>query len=121
MSSEASKIRNQCARKFGLREKAYKDRIKDLERELSEKTALLEDYKSMQRAYMKLLVYTGLSEKERNRILKSEELERTVENLAKMFGIRDSKTLEAISSAVIKDGKTFVSAFEELLGGEDEE
>lgn len=106
MASEASKIRNQCAKKYGVRERAYKDRIAALEEELSVKNAILDDYESMKRAYMKILVYSGLTEAERQKLLRSQELDALVDKYAGFLGIAGSSELLKIARRVLieKDG-----------------
>lgn len=87
MPSEANKIRNQCARKYGVREKAYKDRIASLQMELDHANALLEDYNNMKKEYLKLVLYCGLSEKDKEKVLRSEELNDMVGRWAGLLGI----------------------------------
>ena len=113
MASEASKIRNQCAKKYGVREKAYKERIAALEAELAIKNATLEDYDSMKRAYMKMLIYCGLSEKEREKLLKAQELDDLVGKYAGFLGIAGSKELLRIAKQVF-DGDSSMSLTEML-------
>ena len=103
MASEASKIRNQCAKKYGVREKAYKERIAALEAELAITNATLEDYDSMKRAYMKMLIYCGLSEKEREKLLKAQELDDLVGKYAGFLGIAGSHELLRIAKQVFEN------------------
>lgn len=87
MASEASKIRNQCARKYGVREKAYKDKIASLQAQLDIANATLEDYQRMQREYLKLVIYCGLNEKEKEKVLRSKELDDALKRWCSLLGI----------------------------------
>lgn len=106
MSSEARKIREQCARKFGNREKAYKVRIAALETELSEVNVKLADYERMQREYLKLSIFCAMSDEDKAKVLRSEELKQRVDSLAGMFG-------GSLNSRVLQ------SVFSELMSGKD--
>lgn len=100
MPSEANKIRAQCARKYGVREKAYKDTIESLKSELSATNARLADYDQMQVNYLKLVLYSGLSEEDRNAVLRSKELDETVKRLAALLGVTKSAELQKIGGIV---------------------
>lgn len=97
MSSEASKIRNQCAKKYGVREKAYKEQIASLLAKLDEKDEILADYTRMQREYVKLLCFIGLSEEERKLILRSAEMQLMEEQLRGLYGGMTSLDLSKIT------------------------
>lgn len=100
MASEASKIRNQCAKKYGVREKAYKETIARLQAELATANDKLKDYDEMKRVYMKMLIYCGLNEKDRERVLHSQEIEEAVDRYAGFLGIAGSQALREVANQV---------------------
>ena len=106
MPSEANKIRQQCAQKFGVREKRYRERIEALEAELATLNTKLEDYNNMKRAYVKMVVYCGLSEKMREKLMRSRELEEVVDKYAGFLGIVGSAELQELASAILNENSS---------------
>lgn len=101
MASEARKIRNQCARKYGNKEKAFREQIASLKAELEAKDAILEDYNNMKRAYMKMLLYLGMNEKDRDKLMRSKELEDLCGKYAGFLGIAGSHELMKLASDIL--------------------
>lgn len=113
MPSEANKIREQCRQAAAKREKALRERISYLETELHAKEALLADYKDMKNLCTKLIVFCGLNEEDRKRVLRSKEIEDIVDKFAGFFGIVGSTELRKLAGEVFK-GDSFVP-IEKLL------
>lgn len=113
MASEANKIRAQCARKYGVREKAYKERIEALQGELAAANDKLKDYDDMKLAYMKMLVYCGLSDDDKARVLHSQELNDVIDRYAGFLGIAGSKRLQELAHQVFD--KSGVLSITELI------
>lgn len=88
MASEASKIRNQCAKKYGVREKQYKETISELRSSVSELESKLEDYDNMRREYLKLCVFMNLSDEDKKAVLSNVRIETEVDTLLGAFGIK---------------------------------
>lgn len=107
MASEASKIRQQCAKKYGLREKAYKEKISQLSSENAELRAKLEDYDNMKRAYVKLSIFSGLSESEKTAVLKSDEMRKLADKYKSILGAENSRTLARLMSKMLTGGSPF--------------
>ena len=103
MASDASKIRNQCAKKYGVREKAYKETIAQLQADLAAANDKLKDYDEMKRTYMKMLIYCGLSEKDRERVIHSQEIEEAVDRYAGFLGMAGSKALREVANQVFAE------------------
>lgn len=104
MASEANKIRAQCARKYGVREKAYKERIEALQGELAAANDKLKDYDDMKRAYMKLLIYCGLGDEDKAVVLRSQELNEAIDRYAGFLGIAGSASLQKLAHQVFEKG-----------------
>lgn len=106
MPSEANKIRQQCQQKAAVREKKLKERITLLETELTRANAKLEDYDAMKRAYVKMLVFCGLKQEERDKLLKSSEVEDKVKKWSTFLGIAGSEKLLELAAEIATGSHT---------------
>lgn len=102
MPSEANKIREQCRQAAAKREKVLRERISYLETELHAKEDLLADYDDMKRLCTKLIVFCGLNEEDRKRVLRSREIEDVVDKFAGFLGVAGSEGLRKLAGEVFK-------------------
>lgn len=105
MASEASKVRNQCAKKYASREKRYKEVILSLTDKVDSLESRLADYETMKREYVKLCLYVGLSDEDRKKVLEHGDLcEQTDKLMGQLSDLVSSKELSGALSLMVKSG-----------------